>query len=68
MWLFKDLYSGEMLLFNSNTKADKFMKKYGWKMYLLNGEFPRIQDDYIVEYLEVNPDIKEILQRMFPDN
>ena len=57
MWLFRDLGSDYMAIFDSEEEANKFVKAYGMKMYDSYGQFPVVYDDYVLEFNEINPDI-----------
>ena len=56
MWLFQELVSGYMAIFDSEEEAKKFVKAYGIKMYDLYGQFPVVYNDYVLEFNEINPD------------
>ena len=60
LWLFKDLCGGYTAFFTDIKKADEFVKAYGLKMYDLNGNFPEIDNDYILKSYEVDPDVSTV--------
>lgn len=59
-WYFRDLCSGYEAIFSVDTEADKFVKEYGMRMYDLNGQFPVHREDYLLNFLAVDPDISEL--------
>ena len=65
MWYFRDLNDGTELIFSEEEKVKEFMKKYGTKMFEINFEFPRENEDYLLRTVIVDRDPAEVIEEMF---